>query len=99
MVILVLIAAVIFYVVIYVVYNNAQGSMDSAAGMMRYIEEAALRPQPLIFMILRGLILVTIFYIFADLLVSSARRVKRNREIKAEKEEPPTLKLKDPSMR
>lgn len=99
MIILVLFAAVIFYTVIYVLYNNSQSSMGQAISLMSSLEQAALAPQHTVFVILRGLILATFLYVIADFLISSARGAKRKRDRKSEDEEPPVLKLKDPSMR
>ena len=53
-------------------------------------------PGNLVFVIFRGLIVVTMFYVIADWLVATAKRLKRYTTEKREKQRKPGLGWKKP---
>lgn len=85
MLIIALIGAIIFYVVVYILWAESYTSIDSMSSFMAQIEKMALAPQHVVFVILRGLILITAFYVVADLLLATSRKVVKKRRSKEEK--------------
>ena len=85
MLIIGLLAAVCLYVVLYWIYLAAESQLVGAYSALQFINEITFRPQNDIFMLLRGLIIVTFFYIIADALLAPARRgMKKHRWRKEE---------------
>jgi hypothetical protein len=80
MLIIGLIAAVCFYVLLYWIYVAIETQLGDAYTTLQIINQAIMAPQSDIFMLLRGLIIVTFFYVLADMLLSPARRGMRKRE-------------------
>lgn len=74
MLIIGLLAAVCFYIVLYWVYLAADTQITSAYSALEFLNQVTFAPKNDIFMLLRGLIIVTFFYVIADAIVSPARR-------------------------
>jgi hypothetical protein len=79
MLIIGLIAALLFYIVLYWIYIETQAHFT---GMLSFLNQVFLMPEPTIFFLLRGLIIITLFYVIADALLSPARRGWRGRRQK-----------------
>ena len=77
-----LVAAIVFYVLAYFMWDSGSADLGSVTGYMNMMDQMMFAPQKLIFVILRGLILITAFYVFADSIVSASKRraVKRRKE-------------------
>ena len=78
MIIVVLIAAVFLYIGLYVAWTVAQTHIGTASSILGTIHEIIFTPQATVFVFMRGLILVILFYVIADLFLASARGVKRH---------------------
>lgn len=80
MLIVVLIGAIILYGFLYICYTLAEPHLDTSAGLLtnilRSLTEATLMPQNTVFVIFRGLIIATLFYVIAEWMVSTARHYK-----------------------
>lgn len=89
MIIVALFGALIFYVALYCLWASANQHLVGVAGWMHVLNDMIWMPGHLVFVLLRGLILVTALYVFADCLrsgVAKWRRVKT--EKKRAREEP-----------
>jgi hypothetical protein len=75
------ILALCFYVGLFFVYEAAQSHI---LGPLEMLNKMLFMPEPTIFLLLRGLIIITLFYIVADSLISPARRGLKSRRQKQE---------------
>jgi len=77
-----LVAATVFYVLAFFIWNAGTSDLGSVTGYMNMMDRMMFYPQHPIFVILRGLILVTAFYVFADSVISTSKRraAKRKKE-------------------
>jgi hypothetical protein len=72
------IIAFCLYVGLYWIYLATQSQL---LGPLAMINKALFMPEPSVFFLLRGLILITLFYLVADALLSPARRgLKKRRQ-------------------
>jgi uncharacterized membrane protein SirB2 len=81
--------------VLYLLYVNANGELNSAANWLRAITEMALMPETTIFAILRLAILLVILYVVFDFIMAAARKAKKRRQ---RVEEPQVITFKDPTV-
>ena len=89
MIIVALLGALLFYVALYCIWAASSQHLVGVAAWMRVFNDMILMPGPLVFILLRGLILITALYVFADLIKSSALKWKRRRaEARRAREEP-----------
>ena len=86
MLILVLIGAIVFYAALYVLWEMSHSRLDTVDNWLHVINSMAVMPDNLVFVILRGLILVVAFYVFADWVKSVAQSSKRKKQERLEKE-------------
>ena len=82
-----LIAAALLYGVLYWTYLQAQAQNAGAITTLALFEKMLTIGEPSIFFFLRWLILLTLFYIVADALLSPARRSLKNRRQRRADEE------------
>jgi hypothetical protein len=76
-----LVIAFVIYVGLYWIYIAAQAHPPNATAtsFLSVLNQILLTPENNIFFLLRGLILVTFFYVLADLITSPARKGMKNR--------------------
>lgn len=90
MLIVMLVGGVVLYVLLYVCYTMLEPHADSGPLMstLAALREATLMPQGTVFVIFRGLLLVTLLYIVTDALLSLLRghRQHKTREKTRDKE-------------
>lgn len=99
MIIIVLLCAIVFYGVLYIAWEMSQTHLTGVEAWMRAFNDMVWMPENLVFVIFRGLIVVTMFYVVADWLVASARKMKRTSAERREKQEQARqaqLRLKKP---
>ena len=96
MLILVLIAAILFYAALYILWEMSHSRLDTLESWLHVINGMAVMPDDLVFVILRGLILVGALYVFGDWVKSFAKSSKRKRERRLEKERGPRIGWKKP---
>ncbi len=100
MIIVALLGALVFYVALYCLWAASSQHLVGIAGWLHVLNDMILRPGPLVFVLLRGLILITTFYVFADFVGSGFKKRKRARaEAKRAREEPFALVVKKTSSR
>lgn len=82
MVIILLIIAFICYICLYFLWQAAQPYASAPPPAAHTLLESLLMPQSVVFMLLRGLILITFLYLVSDALMSwgKRRRLRRRRE-------------------
>ena len=80
MLILVLIGAILFYAVLYIVWEMSHSRLDTVESWLHVINNMAVMPDNLVFLILRGLILVGALYVFGDWIKSFAHSTKKRRD-------------------
>jgi len=83
------ILAVVMYCISYWLWAIAQSHPQNWYEVIQIASAMLFVPGDTIFIIFRGVLLITAFYLLADFLFTGVRRVKRR-----EKEEPHELKLK-----
>ncbi len=89
MIIVALMGALIFYVALYCLWAASVQHLVGVAGWMHVFNDMIWMPGHLIFVLLRGLILITAFYVFADSIGAFLKKWKRARlERKRAREEP-----------
>ena len=89
MIIVALIGATVFYVALYCLWAASSQHISGVAAWMHLFNDMLFMPGNLIFTLLRGLILITALYVFADLIKSSVKGWRRRRaEKKRAREEP-----------
>ena len=86
MLILLLFIAIAFYVGLYFAWDFMSGHLDRPTAWLASLQNMLLTPEPLIFQLLRGLILVVILYLVGDALLSLAKQ--------ATKKKPPPEEMK-----
>ena len=96
MLILVLIGAILFYAALYIIWEMSHSRLNTLESWLHVINNMAVMPDNLVFLILRGLILVAALYVFADWLRALAAGTKRKRQQRLEKERDPRLGWKKP---
>lgn len=97
MIIVALLGALVFYVALYCIWAASSQHLNSVEAWLRMLNNMLWVPGPLIFTLLRGLILATALYVFCDWLLSSVKRLKRkSREAKIAREEPFAVGTKHP---
>ena len=96
MLILVLIGAILFYAALYIVWEMSHSRLNTVESWLHAINAMAVMPDNLVFLILRGLILVGALYVFGDWLKSFAQNTKRRREKRLADERDPRLGWKKP---
>ena len=96
MLILVLIGAIVFYAVLYIVWEMSHSRLNTVESWLHVVNGMAVMPDNLIFLILRGLILVAVLYVFSDWLKTFALKTKRRREKRREDERDPRIGWKKP---
>lgn len=84
------ILAVVIYCVLYWIWAVAQTHPQNLNDVIQVVNAMLFVPDDTIFVIFRGILLVTAFYLFADFLFSGLRHSLKGRE----EEEPNQLKLK-----
>ena len=96
MLILVLIGAILFYAALYILWEMSHSRLNTVESWLHAINAMAVMPDNLVFLILRGLILVGALYVFGDWIKSFAKKSKRRREKRREKERDPRIGWKKP---
>ena len=96
MLILVLVGAILFYAALYIVWEMSHSRLDTVESWLHVINAMAVMPDNLVFLILRGLILVAALYVFGDWIKSVAKNSKRRRKQRVEKEREQRLGWKKP---
>lgn len=91
MLILVLIGAIVFYAVLYVLWEMSHSRLDTVDSWLHVLNSMAVMPNNLVFLILRGLILVVALYVFGDWIKSWVEGNKRKRQARIDKESDPRL--------
>ena len=98
MIIVALLGALIFYVALYCLWAASSQHLVGIAGWLHVLNDMVWMPGHLVFVLLRGLILITTFYVFADFLTAGFKRWRRARiEAKRAREEPFALVMKRPA--
>jgi surface polysaccharide O-acyltransferase-like enzyme len=81
MLFIVIIIAFILYAGLYMLWVAAQTRLDSSTAILKAISDMLFVPDHLVFMILRSVIFLALFYVVADMFMNSAKRtLKRRRE-------------------
>jgi uncharacterized metal-binding protein len=85
--------ALVIYAVLYVVWEMTQNQVQvTAMPLLRALNNALFMPDNLVFVIFRGLILLTLFYVIADFFLTSAKRGLRRRQNREQKALMPTYR-------
>lgn len=79
-----LLGAIVFYVVLYFAFEASQNRMQNTQQVLTTLNNMVLAPQHTIFMIFRGLILISVFYVVADALLSASRKAAKKKHDEAE---------------
>ncbi len=79
MLILVLLGAILFYAGLYLLWELSNSRLNTVENWMSALNGMAVMPDHVVFVMLRGLILVVALYVISDFLVATARRTKRKR--------------------
>ncbi len=86
MVFIVIVVVFILYIGLYLVWESANISLNGPEAFLRSLNHALFMPDNVVFMILRSLLFLTIFYVVADyamVKVKKARlKAKREKEVK-----------------
>ena len=77
-----LIVAVLVYGLLALLWVTAGAQISGSVGILTALNKMLFMPDHIVFIILRGLILVTVFYLVADFLISGARRGLKRRAAK-----------------
>ena len=96
MLILVLIGAILFYVGLYLLWELSQSRLNTVENWLHAINNMAVMPDNLVFVILRGLILVVALYVVSDFLMATAKRTKRKMDERRENARDPRVGWKKP---
>lgn len=96
MLIFALIGAILFYAALYIFWEMSHSRLNTVESWLHVINSMAVMPDNLIFLILRGLILVGALYVFGDWVKSFVRKTKRKREEQREEARDPRLGWKKP---
>ena len=96
MIIVALIGALVFYVALYCLWAASSQHLVGVEGWLRVLNDMVWMPGHTVFVLLRGLILITAFYVFADFVKAGVMKFRRTRaEEKRAREEPFALIVKD----
>lgn len=97
MIFVALLGAFLFYVALYFLWVASSQHLNGVQEWMAAFNAMVWMPGHLVFTILRGLILITAFYVFADGLRAGVKRAGRKRkEAKRDREEPFAVGVKHP---
>ena len=96
MLIFALIGAILFYAAVYILWEMSHSRLNTAESWLHAINSMAVMPDNLVFVILRGLILVAALYVFGDWIKTWSRKAKRKRAKRLEDEREPRLGWKKP---
>ncbi len=80
---IIIIIALVLYFGLYLLWESANISLDGPEAFLRSINNALFMPDNVVFLIFRGLLVLTIFYFVADYFtvkIKGARRKARQRE-------------------
>ncbi len=95
MIIVALLGALVFYIALYCLWAASSQHLNSVQAWMATFNAMMWMPGPLVFTILRGLILITALYVFADWVRACAKRAQRKKqEAKRAREEPFAVRAK-----
>ena len=78
MLIIGLVAAACLYAILYWIYLMAESQMTGSMTTLAIINKMLFVSDPIVFFLFRWLILLTLFYVIVDAIVSPARRGLRN---------------------
>jgi hypothetical protein len=84
MLVVVIVLAFVAYMGLYLMWDGVGLSLASTEPVLRSLTQAVTMPQNEVFMILRGLLLLSLFYVVGDSLMSSSRRLLRRRAAAAQ---------------
>ena len=79
MLILVLLGAILFYAGLYLLWEMSHSRLNTVGSWMAALNHMVVMPDNVVFVILRGLILIVALYVISDFLLSTARRSKRKK--------------------
>lgn len=96
MLILVLIGAILFYAIVYILWAMSHSQLNTVESWLHIGNNFAVIPDNLVFLILRGLIFVVALYVFGDWMKSFVENSKRKKRERIEKERAPRLSYKKP---
>lgn len=96
MLILVLFGAILFYAALYIFWEMSHSRLNTVEQWLSMLNSMVVMPDHVVFVILRGLILVAALYVVSDFLLSSAKRGKRKRDLRREAERDTRLGWKKP---
>ena len=96
MLIFALIGAILFYAAIYILWEMSHSRLNTAESWLHAINAMAVMPDNLVFLILRGLILVAALYVFGDWIKTLSKKNRRRREKRLEDERDPRVGWKKP---
>lgn len=74
-----LIMAACLYVGLYLIWEASQSHLSGPTNILRLLNDMLITPRADIFFLLRGLILITLLYLIADFIYSSARGTRKKR--------------------
>lgn len=94
MIIIALIAALVFYFVMYLVWHQTQGHIQSLSALMQTLENMVFMPENLFFAAFRLLLVLAVLYVLGDQLRAWCFRFNQRRKAR---KEPMKLRYKDPS--
>jgi hypothetical protein len=94
MVIVFLLAAIFFYIVLYLIYEYSKTQVHTIDGWLTIINNMIWMPDDIIFMMLRGLIIIVLFYVVIDTFIAGVKRTKRRKLEKIERDQALELKPK-----
>jgi hypothetical protein len=77
-----LIVAVLLYLLLALLWITAGARITGSVGILAALNKMLFVPDHIVFTLLRGLILITFFYLVADYLISGARRGFKRRAAK-----------------
>jgi len=97
MIIVALMGAIVFYIALYCLWAASSQHLNTVQEWLAMLNTMAFMPGHLVFVILRGLILVTALYVFADALRAGVKNtLRKRREAKRDTEEPFAVGTKRP---
>ena len=89
MIIVALLGALVFYIALYCLWAASSQHLNTVQAWMATFNAMVWMPGHLVFTILRGLILITTLYVFADWVRATIKRAHRKKqEAKRAREEP-----------
>lgn len=97
MIILILLGGLVFYGVMYLIWQASLGHMDSLAGTLRVLEEMVFKPEHWFFLALRVLLCLAFAYGIYDAVKAARFNAARRRQAREDKNAELVLKYKDPN--